>query len=160
MYSLNVTKRQMGPLVLPLIAECVRLRENTDFASWKSRISWCYNALFNATILSTVFKTRGSHQKRVDRWSKLDPTELGHMLTAMRTGTMSSTLEGAIADALKEPIFSPLSRYLKPAIRAHFSMSTLKKIAARYGLSSVEFNYFLTIPTFGRSLLLPISRPL
>ena len=151
--TLNWVKVQHPSLLLPLVAAWLNVPESDGFTRGKERWSWIYNALTNVMIMGQIFGLYGPHAVRSARWAKWDSAKQQAVLEALRTGTKSAAIDEELGRLAQTQLFRALDGAAIPrGIKWEQAYQTMLKIAARYGMTSAEFDHLCTIqsPTRGQ----------
>lgn len=140
MSFLNLVKRQLPPLCLPLAAQWIRILESQVGWHVKYRqLAWVYTAMINVGILAKVYASR-THEDRVKMWGSWSPEKQRAVLESLRTGILSPITKTEVDEfgimAMPRRSHSDIPEY-----------ATLLRIAQKYDLSKDDFEFFLTIET-------------
>ncbi|KFH44773.1 hypothetical protein ACRE_044230 [Hapsidospora chrysogenum ATCC 11550] len=147
MEGINRAKKSNPATVLPLVAEWIRVYDHTTaFNDSIGRLAWLYNAISNAAIISKVYGTYSNRTiffPRANGWSL---SEKRTALETLRTGSRSEEFDSDLSQLREKDIFSFKRR--TPDCQPNWidEDRTLRNIAQQYGISTEEFDFYLTIP--------------
>ncbi|KAL6407077.1 uncharacterized protein AUP68_09903 [Ilyonectria robusta] len=161
MTSLNYAKGGRPPIVLPLISVWLNDHDEPDFETRKATWAWAFNALSNASIMHQALHTPRRHNFQLNEVAKWKPEKQKAALQVWRTGTRCAEVNDILSDKNCSNKFRPLGittkRFESTASTRTLSSkhlsswqkvyATLLRIAAKYGLSRQEFEYYCTIPS-------------
>lgn len=106
--SIGVNRLKRWNMIIhpPLIAALIRLHDtDTPLKEHKGRLAWLFNALTNEASFENLYHFRGSHQSRVDEWTKWTPAKRRDILEAARTGTKSTRISRDVASLQPNELF-------------------------------------------------------
>ncbi|KAI1346355.1 hypothetical protein F5Y01DRAFT_321768 [Xylaria sp. FL0043] len=161
--ALNFTKRNLPPVVLPLLGAWLRiLNDKREFKTKEPELRWVFNALMNCCTMHYLVGTsnpdRGKRLSQLEELTKNDDRCLEQLLNMLRTGEWSGLLERKLSELRKRYpdtflfhmfAISP-SRKPRRKIRSfkHSNIySTMLHIAVEYNISQADFEKYLTIPS-------------
>jgi hypothetical protein len=161
---LNWIRGTQPPILLPLFSVALRASEECDFVARKRQMSWAVNALTNCGILHRLnLGTANDRKRRLAQWAEWTHDERISALQAMRTGTLDDTavtlfdlcnqnpgILFRVSEAKDSTTMQPDE--LKDWQRVY---RTMVKIAAKYGLTASEFDFYCTIPVKQRRVFFP-----
>ncbi|KAL6804904.1 hypothetical protein GGI42DRAFT_323161 [Trichoderma sp. SZMC 28013] len=91
-YVVNLAKNDRPIIILPLIAVCLNIVQESDFQSRKARWIWAYNALCHMAHLYIVCCFKLRFTERISTWRSFDPSALTNILDASRTGAKTAEI--------------------------------------------------------------------
>ncbi|KAL7952887.1 hypothetical protein V8C34DRAFT_298362 [Trichoderma compactum] len=142
--------------MLPLIAVCLNIVQESDFQSRKARWIWAYNALCNMAHLYIACCFTLRFNERISKWKSFGPSAMTSILDASRTGAKTAEINALLQAVERKDLYHSAPAYSKvdkvPLWRLNAwnwkrVYADLLRIADRYGLGPSEFNYYLTIPS-------------
>lgn len=153
MSFLNFAKKNFPALVLPLAGAWQRSLEHPDFEERRSLCAWVFNAMMNVAILHKLFGCSiNNHEETSQLWSSWDSDKQRAVLECLRTGYFNQAFLSFFTGVSNEDLlcFDIGGRERTLGLQlpgSAFIYRNMVRIAARYGISEPDFEYYFTLPT-------------
>lgn len=154
MTSLNLAKRRHPILVLPLVTQLLRTRDEPSFEACKATWSYVNTALGNVGTMGTIFNCHMPHKRRTEKLQQRTQDKQRAILEHMRTGSFGPVLGDELSKWSLATLFPfPSAQRQGARGRDHAENNAtykwLVKIGRKYGLARDEFDEWCTVPTPG-----------
>ena len=167
--AINLYAKSLPPVLLGIIGVALNICSLGSFDDQEQLCHWIYNAACNVTSMTVAFKLHVNIIKqRLDLWSTWTDEQLRDVLETIRTGRIFGTASGILSRykgkhfrfTVRKKVNS--TTRLKLVYKGRKLYEVLIAIAAKYGLTRTEFEFYLTIRTIGGGRVFypfhPISR--
>lgn len=154
---LNWAKGQHSILVLPLIAEWIRVDSSAiGFEQKRRRLSWIFNAIMNISLLTRAYQIVGPHSKKIEIWQEWPIETQIAASEALRTGIRSPASDLPLQDMEQDTLTPQLAKKVSERMplcqdTIDSFYSTAVGVAQDHGLFEHEFRFYLTLPSDDRS---------